>query len=70
MAPAVSRAAEVTERAVDVFVGPSVRDRERINVIADGAGEFRRAFADLFVPHTTTTPGRSETTGVAERNIQ
>eukprot|EP00969_Alexandrium_andersonii_P123358 5451416-Alexandrium_andersonii.AAC.1 len=36
----------------------------------DGAGEFRRAFADLFIPHTTTAPGRSETNGAADRNIQ
>eukprot|EP00969_Alexandrium_andersonii_P021937 960324-Alexandrium_andersonii.AAC.1 len=41
-----------------------------MNMVSDGAGEFRRAFTDLFIPHTTTTPGRSETNGVAERNIQ
>eukprot|EP00969_Alexandrium_andersonii_P239414 10569221-Alexandrium_andersonii.AAC.1 len=39
-------------------------------MIADGAGEFRRAFTNLFVPHATTTPGRSETNVVAERSIQ
>eukprot|EP00969_Alexandrium_andersonii_P290099 12822358-Alexandrium_andersonii.AAC.1 len=39
-------------------------------MITDGAGEFRRAFTDLFVPHATATPGRSETNGVAGRNIQ
>eukprot|EP00969_Alexandrium_andersonii_P306090 13530884-Alexandrium_andersonii.AAC.1 len=70
MVPAVSRTAEVTERAVDFFLGSSVRDRKRINVITGGAGEFRRAFADLFIPRATATPGRSETDGVAERNIQ
>eukprot|EP00969_Alexandrium_andersonii_P105860 4670437-Alexandrium_andersonii.AAC.1 len=68
MVPVVSRTAEVAERAVDFFLGSSVRDRKRINMITDGAGEFRRAFADLFISHTTTTQGRSETNGVAERN--
>eukprot|EP00969_Alexandrium_andersonii_P116311 5142258-Alexandrium_andersonii.AAC.1 len=39
-------------------------------MVTDGAGEFRRAFADLFAPHTATAPSRSETNSVAERNIQ
>eukprot|EP00969_Alexandrium_andersonii_P213815 9441967-Alexandrium_andersonii.AAC.1 len=39
-------------------------------MIADGAGEFRRAFTDLFIPRATTSPGRSETNGVAECNMQ
>eukprot|EP00969_Alexandrium_andersonii_P144841 6404644-Alexandrium_andersonii.AAC.1 len=63
MVPVISRTAEVAERAVDFFLGSSVRDRKRTNMITDGAGEFRRAFTDLFIPHTTTTPGRSETNG-------
>eukprot|EP00969_Alexandrium_andersonii_P069425 3062670-Alexandrium_andersonii.AAC.1 len=70
MVPVISRTAEVTEGAVDFFIGSSVRGRKRIDVITDGAGEFRRAFADLFIPHTTTTPSRSETNGVAERSAQ
>eukprot|EP00969_Alexandrium_andersonii_P300012 13262756-Alexandrium_andersonii.AAC.1 len=36
----------------------------------DRVGEFRRVFAYLVSPHTTTAPSRSETNGVAERNIQ
>eukprot|EP00969_Alexandrium_andersonii_P227903 10064981-Alexandrium_andersonii.AAC.1 len=70
MVPVISRTAEATERAVDFFLGSSVRDRKRINMITDGALEFRRAFTDLFIPHATTTPGSSETNGLSERNIQ
>eukprot|EP00969_Alexandrium_andersonii_P213689 9436243-Alexandrium_andersonii.AAC.1 len=63
MVPVISRTADVTERAIDFYIGSSVRGRKKINMVTDGAGEFRRAFTDLFIPHTTTTPGRSETNG-------
>eukprot|EP00969_Alexandrium_andersonii_P225236 9947870-Alexandrium_andersonii.AAC.1 len=47
MVPVISRTAEVTERAVDFFIGSSVRDRKRINMISDGAGEFPQSIRGL-----------------------
>ena len=37
---------------------------------SDGATEFRKAMTNLFIPHTTSTPGRHETNALAERTVQ
>ena len=49
------------------FYGPNT---PRKHVYSDGAKEFRKAMTNLFIPHTTSTPGRHETNALAERTVQ
>ena len=64
--PMAQRDTAHTERAVVGFFGyvkPGL-------ISTHGASEFRSASTNLFMPHCTSTPGRHETTGVAERVVQ
>eukprot|EP00969_Alexandrium_andersonii_P134693 5959053-Alexandrium_andersonii.AAC.1 len=66
MYPDTSRASDRVEFALSQFYGR--RKRGRIHI--DGAIEYRRAAWDMFLPHSTSVPGRPETNAIAERNVQ
>eukprot|EP00969_Alexandrium_andersonii_P224301 9906206-Alexandrium_andersonii.AAC.1 len=66
MYPDTSRASDRVEFALCQFYGR----RKRGRIHTDGAIEYRRAARDMFLPHSTSAPGRSETNAIAERNVQ
>ena len=40
------------------------------HIYSDGASEFAKVARDLFIPHTTSIPGRPEANGIVERSVQ
>ena len=64
--PTAHRDTPETERIFNDFLGDA-----KVRLLrTDGASEFKSTSTNLFIPHCTSTPGRHETNGVAERNIQ
>ena len=67
--PAATKSAKECEIALKRFQGPRISDRIT-HLYTDGAPEILRAGKDLRTCHDTSTPYRSATNGLAEREIR
>eukprot|EP00969_Alexandrium_andersonii_P184201 8138669-Alexandrium_andersonii.AAC.1 len=66
MYPDTPRASDRIEFAMCQFYGR----RKCGRIHTDGAIEHRRMARDMFLPRSTSVPGRSETNAITERNVQ
>jgi len=67
MFPCVDKTAETAENKLREFLGVDVIPKF---AYSDNSKELRRAMQDLQIIHGTSTPGRPETNGRAERNVR
>ena len=66
MIPFADRLATTTQWALGQLHGDVPRHR----IYSDRASGFAKVMRDLFIPHSTSIPGRPETNGIAEGNVQ